>query len=194
MMEGSALDHLFGERILFRDFALSDEDAVHSFCRDPEVTRFTDWGPNRPDDTRRFISAVVLQAKDPARSIFNLAAVQRESGRLIGSVALWVTDEVHHRGELGYVFHPDFWRQGYATEATRALLEFGFSRLGLQRIAGTCHPDNRGSARVMEKAGMRFEGCMRCHMLVRGRPRDSLLFAATKQDFTSHTQSQRQPR
>jgi RimJ/RimL family protein N-acetyltransferase len=58
------------------------------------------------------------------------------------------------------------------------LLRFGFDRLDLHRIAATCHPDNRGSSRVLEKAGMELEGRMRDHKLIRGEWRDSLLYAA----------------
>lgn len=175
--------HATGDRLLLRDFVASDEAAVHAFAGDPEVTRLTDWGPNEPADTRDFIVDAVARARAAERSEFNFAAVHAESGRLIGSVGLEVTSREHRRGELGYVFHPDFWSQGYATEAGRLLVEFGFGRLRLRRIAATCHPDNRASARVLEKIGMRREGRLRSHLFVRGAWRDSLLYAAVNGDL-----------
>ncbi len=120
----------------------------------------------------------VAQATDPLRCAFNLAAVHSASGGVIGSVALWVTSAVHRRGELGYVFHPRCWSHGYATEATVALLEFGFTTLSLHRIAATCDPANVASVRVLEKCGMDYEGRLRDHLSVRGGWRDSLLYAA----------------
>jgi ribosomal-protein-alanine N-acetyltransferase len=85
---------------------------------------------------------------------------------------------VHARGELGYVFDRDVWSRGYATEAGRLLLRFGFESLRLRRIAAACRPENVASARVLEKIGMRYEGTLRSHMFLRGTWRDSLLYAA----------------
>jgi [ribosomal protein S5]-alanine N-acetyltransferase len=170
--------HAVGDRLVLRDFVTADEAAVHAFTSDAEVTRFTDWGPNEPQDTHDFIASAVAQTHDVPRREFNLAAVHGESGRLIGSVAIGVTNEEHRRGELGYVFHPDFWSQGFAAEAARLLLNFGFRHLQLRRITATCHPENTASARVLEKIGMQHEGTLRSHLLVRGTWRDSLLYAA----------------
>lgn len=166
-----------GERLTLREFDDSDEEALHAFASDPVVTRFTTWGPNTPADTRAFLDAVRDQARSTARNRFALAAVDSATGRLLGSAELFVESREHLRGELGWVFDPAYWGRGYATEATRLLLRFGFDDLGLHRIAATCHPDNRASARVLEKSGMSFEGRMRGHMRVRDGWRDSLLFA-----------------
>jgi [ribosomal protein S5]-alanine N-acetyltransferase len=167
-----------GERLTLREFEASDEEALHAFASDPEVTRFTTWGPNTPADTRAFLDEVRDQARSAERSRFALAAVDSATGHLLGSAELFVESREHLRGELGWVFDPAYWGRGYATEATRILLRFGFDDLGLHRIAATCHPDNAASARVLEKAGMTFEGRMRGHMRVREGWRDSLLFAA----------------
>lgn len=161
--------------MVLRDFEFEDEEAVHAFAGDPEVTRFTEWGPNSRKDTRAFVRDYVVGAADPGRTAFNLAAVV--DGVVVGSVAIWVEDAGHLRGGIGFVFHPAVWGRGYATEAAEELVRFGFAELGLHRIAATCHPENAGSARVLVKAGLRPEGRMRDHLLVRGAWRDSLLFA-----------------
>jgi RimJ/RimL family protein N-acetyltransferase len=171
-------------RLVLRDFVVSDEVQVHQFAGDPVVTRFTDWGPNHPDDTRQFVHDCVTRSALPDRSAFTLAATRADDGRLIGSVAVWVEDADHRRGGMGFVFHPQVWNQGYATEAARALVRFGFGPLGLRRIAATCHPDNAGSVRVLVKAGLRPEGRMRDHLRTRDGWRDSLLFAVVATDLT----------
>lgn len=63
--------------------------------------------------------------------------------------------------EIGWVFHPAYHGQGYATEAARALLHYGFEELQSHRIIATCQPENSASYRVMEKIGMRREGHFR---------------------------------
>jgi [ribosomal protein S5]-alanine N-acetyltransferase len=177
------MPHLVTERLLLRDFSWSDQEDVHAFASDPAATQFVDWGPNDVHDTRAFLTMAVAQPTRRQRTEFELAAVlpgfrPDGSDQVIGSVSVRITDSQHQQGELGYIFHPGFWSRGYATEATRALLEFGFGPLDLHRIAATCHPDNRASARVLTKAGVALEGRMRDHRLVRGQWRDSMLYAA----------------
>lgn len=169
-----------GDRLTLREFADSDEEALHAFVSDPEVTRFTTWGPNTPADTRAFLDDVLDQARSADRDRFSLAAVDATTGDLLGSAELFVESREHLRGELGWVFDRAHWGRGYATEATRVLLRFAFDDLGLHRVAATCHPDNAASARVLEKAGLTFEGRMRGHMRVRDGWRDSLLYAVVK--------------
>lgn len=72
--------------------------------------------------------------------------------------------------------HLNAWGKGLGTEVAGLLLEFAFGPLGLDRVEATCHPENTGSVRVLEKNGFKFEG----HRQVAGRRRDSLLFAALR--------------
>lgn len=173
-----AVTELTTDGLVLRDFAVTDEADAHSYASDPIVTRFCDRGPNGIDETRAFLAAASAQANDPQRDQFALAAVQPESGRVVGSVSIGVTSAENRRGEISFVFHRDVWSQGYATRAARLLVRFGFAELRLRRVFATCHPDNHASARVLEKAGLDYEGRMRSHLFVRGEWRDSLLYAA----------------
>jgi RimJ/RimL family protein N-acetyltransferase len=82
---------------------------------------------------------------------------------------------------MGYLISPAAQGQGYATEAARALLDFGLTTGGLHRITATCDPENTGSVRVLEKIGMSREGHLRDHFLIRGAWRDRLLYAKLAQ-------------
>ncbi|WP_197746834.1 GNAT family N-acetyltransferase [Mycolicibacterium sarraceniae] len=73
--------------------------------------------------------------------------------------------------------HCDYWSQGYATEVAELLVQFGLEHLRLRRIEATCDPANQASARVLQKAGLNYEGLMRSHLLIGGVGRDSLLYA-----------------
>ena len=64
----------------------------------------------------------------------------------------------YKNAEVWYKIHPDFWRQGYATESLRAVIEYGFETLKLHRIEAGCAVNNLGSITVLEKAGMTREG------------------------------------
>lgn len=180
---------LLGDRLVLREFVVTDENAVHSYASDPVATQFMEWGPNSIDATRTFLREAMGQAGTPTRRGFDLAVVDIQSQTLIGAAALSVTNTDHRRGEIGYVLHPDFWSKGLATETARLLLRFGFEQLQLRRISATCHPDNHASARVLQKAGLVFEGRMRRHLFVRGTWQDSLLYAAISEDKGVHAVS-----
>lgn len=97
---------------------------------------------------------------------------------MIGTGGLNVVSKRHQCGEIGYLLDPAYWGHGFATEAARLLLEFGFTRLQLHRMEADTEPDNVASRRVLEKIGMRYEGCGRHTSLIRGVWRDSARYAA----------------
>jgi RimJ/RimL family protein N-acetyltransferase len=165
-------------RLLLREFRADDRAAVHAFASDPKVTRFTDWGPNSLPDTTAFLVEIGQDACSLPRSRFALAVVDREADVLIGSIELRITSDSHKRGEMGYVLGRPWWRRGYASEATTAVLRFGFDQLGLHKISATCDPDNTASTRVLTKIGMQREGHLRDHLHLRGQWRDRLIYAA----------------
>jgi len=133
------------------------------------------WGPNSLSDTANYLMDVVRRANAKPRTSFTLAVVDLD-GNLIGAAGLKLTDGERRHGELGYVLAKDSWGFGYATEVARCLIAFGFNELGLDQITAICDPENHASARVLEKAGMRFEGTLRDHLHVQGAWRDSQLY------------------
>ena len=167
-----------GDRLLLARFRADDVDAVHRFAGDPAVCRHTAWGPNTLEQSRDFVHEVI----DPDPERLDLAIIRPGEGGdagsagddLIGSGAVWTTSAEHRSGELGHTLRADCWGRGYATEVAHLLLELGLGALGLERVAGSCSPDNLASARVLEKIGMRREGVLRGLYIVRGQRQDRL--------------------
>ncbi|WP_207344517.1 GNAT family protein [Arthrobacter sp. E3] len=172
-----------GPRLSFRDFTAGDISAVHEFASDPDLTRWSAWGPNTWEQAASFVADAAGEHLKEGRSAFSLAAVLE--GKVIGSVAIWTTDRDDRTGELGYTFHRSYLENGYATEATSQLLKFGFDTLKLERISATCHPGNIGSNRALENGGFTLEGRLRSHRLVRGARRDSLLYSVLREEHDS---------
>jgi RimJ/RimL family protein N-acetyltransferase len=148
-------------RLLLRAFARSDYDALREMDADPEVLRYRSRAVITPADTCVFIDqAIAAAAEAPPRAQHVFAVVLGPQGpaggRLIGQVGLTVlppgTDAF-----MWYSLHRAFWGQGYATEAARAVLGYGFEQAGLARIFAECHPDNLASLSVMYKIGLRPE-------------------------------------
>ena len=168
------------DRLLFRNFSSTDTDAVHRYASDPLVTRMTYWGPYSLTESDSFIRRSIRNASGNPRSFYDLAIVSKERGPLsfpIGGCKIHVTDRENREGEIGYYLEQTSWNQGFATETARALLSFGFARLGLHRMVALCFVENRGSVHVLEKIGMIREGTLRKHRLKEGRWVDSFLYS-----------------
>ena len=174
-------------RLILREFRDSDLDAVHAYGSDPEVSRFMVWGPHTPEDSRAFLDRVLEGQTTWPRPNVSAAVELADSGRLIGAVELRVIDPDNRGGEFGYTFARDAWGQGYGPEAASALLRQGFEALGLNRIRATCDARNRKSWRAMEKLGLRREATFRKDVRVKGRWRDTYLYAVLREEWRRHT-------
>ncbi|MFL5297738.1 MAG: GNAT family N-acetyltransferase [Phenylobacterium sp.] len=171
------------ERLLLREFRQADFDDVHAYATQPEVVRFMDWGPNTPDETQAFLGRMFeAQARWP-RDDVNLAVEHRADGRVIGSIRLGANNPAEHSADLGYSFNRDYWRQGIATEAARAMLDVAFRVLGVHRVWAWCDVRNAGSYGVMEKLGMRREGELKQNVHVKGDWRTTYLYAILADEF-----------
>jgi len=176
------LPELTTTRLLLRKFKRADAHDVFAYASDPEVTRYTPWEHHRDlKVTRQFVSTILKAYRQGHSAPW--AIVLRRTGKLIGAIGLKNWALPHARAEVGYVLSREHWGKGYVTEALNAVLAFGFSQMELHRIEAKAVPENRGSTRVMEKAGMRFEGLLRDYELVKGAHQSLNLYSILKPDF-----------
>jgi len=99
---------------------------------------------------------------------------------MIGAIDLGI-DSRHNKAERGYWLDAKYWNQGFATEAVKSIITFGFDELKLKRIYATHFDHNLASGRVMEKAGMQREGTLKCHTLKNGKYQNHILYAIISQ-------------
>ena len=125
---------------------------MHRYAIDPEVTRYTDWGPNREADTKVFLAQALAAQRRRPRKQFDLAVVLKQVGHLIGGCGLHLTQPHRNEGYLGYWLGRPFWGNGYATETLESLLTLGFEGLELHRIFAYCSPENVSSIRCWRKS------------------------------------------
>ncbi|MGI8421229.1 MAG: GNAT family N-acetyltransferase [Gaiellaceae bacterium] len=172
------------ERITLRPFADGDFDTFHAIHSDPEVTRWLYNEPRDSEETRallgRKIAGSVLHAEGDWLSA---AVVLRESGELVGDLALNWISEVHRTCEVGFIFDPRHQGRGYATEAARAFLRVAFDDFGMHRVIGRCEARNAGSARVLEKLGLRLEAHLVENEWVKGEWQSELVFALLDREW-----------
>jgi ribosomal-protein-alanine N-acetyltransferase len=111
-----------------------------------------------------------------------LAITLRSDGRQIGGMGLRL-DPPHQHGEIGYWLGVAYWGEGYATEAAREMMRYGFEELALHRIYASHFGHNPASGRILRKLGMRYEGCQRQHLRKWDRYVDSELYGILREEW-----------
>jgi ribosomal-protein-alanine N-acetyltransferase len=164
-------------RLLLRPPRLEDAEAIFDgYAQDPAVSKYVVWKPHKAvAETRDFLRYCAEQRR--AGRIFSYVILAKDGGRLIGMVELGAD------GVLGYVLARAYWGRGYMTEAVQAVVGWAMGQDEIRTIQATCDVDNPASARVMEKAGLKFEGLLPRHSLhpnVGSEPRDALSYSIIK--------------
>jgi len=139
--------------------------------------------------TRRFIDRARLARGHAPRLRYQLAIAWPDSDQAIGDIGLTLDSESQRAASLGYGLDPAVWGRGLMTEAVAAMADRAFGHFNVKRLWAVCDPDNRASARVLEKAGFSLEGRLRAHIRLRGVWRDSLLYARLDSDRARDTGS-----
>lgn len=170
------------ERLLLRRLTFDDAEDVFAYASDPEVTRYLMWLPHQSiADSLTFITTALERYKTGLTAPW--AIVLTAENKVIGTCDYihWWPD--HGRAEIGYALSRDYWGRGLMTEAVKEIIAYGFEVKGVNRIQAMCEIANIGSARVMEKAGMSFEGILREYMMQHDQLRDMKLYAILGKDL-----------
>jgi [ribosomal protein S5]-alanine N-acetyltransferase len=175
------------ERLQLREFRLEDQRAIHEYASDPEVTMHTGWGPNDEETTRTVLQQWIIDQQAWPRNSIPLGIELRSAKKLIGSTGFSSIDNA--TGVFGFVLHKNFWGHGFATEACRALLGFGFNDLHLHRVTAECFVEQARSVRIMEKLGMRREGHCLKNAWKAGVWRDTYTYALLDTEWKARCRS-----
>lgn len=174
---------LVTERLALRALRLDDAAAVAAGAGDPRVARWLIQVPS-PFPIALARRWVINRIEWWALGRGVTLAVTRPAApeRLLGTVSLrrYARDR---RAELGYWLATTAWGEGFATEATRALVDFGFRELQLARIYAQVIAGNQASMRVLEKLGMVREGVKRKHIRQERRLQDLVLYGLLREEW-----------
>ena len=160
------------DRMLLRPFSLSDVDDVLEYGSDPEWAAFYDHPYDRGEAEDMVARAVATSWDEHPWFALEL------DGKVIGTALLSL--ERRDIANLGYDVARPHWGKGLATEAARAVVDWGFREMPLIKVAAFTNPRNRQSWRVMEKIGMAREGLLR-----RGQRGDLFAYGVLREDWTS---------
>lgn len=147
------------QRLILKPLNPDDLKEIHALHSLPETDEFNTLGiPQNVEETRLILLEWIKATEWEQSPEYTFTIRDIETSDFIGLIALKCGSPKFRNGEVWYKLHVNHWGRGYATEALKRVLEFGFSKLKLHRIEAGCAVDNKGSARVLEKAGMRKEG------------------------------------
>lgn len=170
------------KRLTLRPFIQADLDFVFRHFSDGQVNQYLYDNP--PIKDKAEAQQIVGFYLNDASGLHNRWVLERKSdGQPIGTCGFHKWEKRYFRTELGYDLSPEFWRQGYMSEALRAALQNGFTNMGLYRIDALVYVGNQASLALLEKLGFKKEGVLRDYFHMNGVFYDHALFSLLRNEW-----------
>ncbi|MCM3088606.1 GNAT family N-acetyltransferase [Bhargavaea ginsengi] len=175
MNQSATRPQITTERLLLRRFTAADAPEVSRLCDNYNMYKSTLNLPH-PYPLESALEWIATHEESFASGqLYEFAITGRETGHIYGAVGL-SHQQTHKHGEIGYWIGEEYWGQGYATEAVKAVLDFAFREKDIHRVYARFFASNPASGKVMEKCGMTYEGTQKDHIYKEGRYEDLLLY------------------
>jgi RimJ/RimL family protein N-acetyltransferase len=187
-MSGQDFARLESERLILRRFADSDLAPFLAYRNDPEVARYQAWESYTEHEASAMIEELKSLQPGTPGEWFQFAIELKETAALIGDCALKV-EEDGRQAEIGFTLSREHQGKGYASEAVSRLLDYAFGDLGLHRVVAITDSENEPSWALLERLGMRREGCFVQNAWFKGRWTSEYLYAVLGEEWL-----QREPR
>lgn len=172
------------ERLRLREVTYHDLSFIHALNSIPEVDQYNTLGiPESMDVTEQYTADIILAQKVKPRIRYIYIMEDNTTQQALGMFGLTIGKPHYRNAEVWYKINPEFWNKGYASEALKAILTFGFNMLHLHRIEAGCAVENIASVKVLEKAGFIKEAHTRKLLPIRGQWHDNFGFAILEEDF-----------
>ena len=182
-MKNIGTQKIITDRLILRRFTVNDaEDMFHNWANDSEVTKYLRWPPHlNVDVSRKLLNEWSSSYSDLA--YYAWAITLKENHMVIGSIGIMDVSENDERGEIGYCIGKNWWGNGVMTEVLKAVISFGFHQVGFNRLEADHSINNPASGRVMQKAGMVYEGIAMQKYKANLGFQDCKLYSILKDDF-----------
>ena len=170
------------ERLTLRKMHVEDCADMYEYSKRDDVTEYLLWSPH-PNriHTKKYLEYIMTRYDEG--EFYDWAIELTAEKKMIGTCGFTTFDFANNSAEVGYVINPAYQKQGYAPEALLEVMMFGFLDLNLHRIEARYMDGNDASRRVMDKLGMKYEGCARSSMFVKGQYRSIHTCAMLSDEF-----------
>lgn len=165
---------------------LRDVEDLLEYQSNPEIVRYIPWPPRTMEQVKKAAEAIIetctFQLKED-KDFIVLVWELKSAGKIIGQSNMMLVSKDNKCANIGWVTHQDFQRQGYAFEATKALLDYAFNNFDLHRVIADIDSRVPKSAALAEKLGMRREATYLDGEFFKGEWCDMWLYAILKSEF-----------
>ncbi|NCB04295.1 MAG: N-acetyltransferase [Clostridia bacterium] len=170
-------------RLILRRFTQADGASVlKNWAADARVqSPYAEPVYETPEAVRGLLGRYIAAYEE--RNAYRWAIVLRERQECIGQIAFFLVDEKNRFAELEYCIGSAFQGRGLATEATRAVMGFGFAHMNLHKVQISHKAGNTASRRVIEKCGFVYEGTLRDYFYEDGRYTDRLFYSVLRSEY-----------
>lgn len=182
-MPDTKFTSLESERLILRRFNETDLAPFLAYLNDPLVARYQSWESYTEQAAREAIEG--QRGLDPgvAGKWFTFALELRETGALVGHVALSVRGETREQAEIGFTLAREYHGRGLGFEAARRVLDYAFTKLELHRVVAITDCENERSVALLERLGMRREGHFIQNVWFKGKWGDEYQYALLREEW-----------
>ena len=175
-MPGGATTYFETQRLLARSFVTTHAEAFGAYRADPDVARYQSWSDFTPEDARTLVASLEGEEPGVPGQWFQIALEARDSGVLVGDLALHIEEDEPRSAEVGFTLAPAEQGKGYATEALTGYLDWLFATFSLHRLHAVTDARNAPAAALLERVGFRREGHLVENVFFKGAWGSEFLF------------------
>lgn len=169
------------ERLFLMEFTINDAAELYKLRSDQRVQKYLDRDPHKSvEESEAMIDAMIKSYNN--KEAINWIIRKKDTMDVIGYIGYWRMIKHNVRAEIGYALKPEFWGNGFMSEAFTKVIEFGFKELCLHSIEANVNPANASSIKLLEKLGFNKESYFREDYFYNGKFLDSVIYCLLESD------------
>ena len=183
MLTHNGTDTITTDRLILRKFEYSDDDSMlRNWIADEKIqSMYSEPVYSTKEEVKELLDKYIGSYERP--DYYRWAVIEKASGECIGQIAYFLVDSKNHFAEIEYCIGAEFQCRGYATEATKAVISFGFDRINLHKVQICTKTINKPSRRVIEKCGFTYEGTLRDYFFMNGEYVGRHYFSILREEY-----------
>lgn len=171
------------ERLILRPFKYDDiQDCLKNWIADEKIqSMYAEPVYKTKDEVKTLFDKYISSYQN--NNYYRWAVIHKASNECIGQIAFFWVDSENHFAEIEYCIGQAFQRKGLATEATKAIVDFGFNKINLHKVQISVKEINPASRRVIEKCGFTYEGTLRDYFFSSGKYISRLYYSLLRSEW-----------
>ncbi|MDQ7092321.1 GNAT family N-acetyltransferase [Desulfosporosinus sp. PR] len=171
------------ERLILRRFELTDSQSVFElWMNDPEVqNNYGESVCNTVEEVERLLAKWLCLYNN--NEFYRWSIILKEANKSIGQIAFYLVNNQNQRADVEYCIGQSCWGKGYAPEALKAVIDYAFRHIGINRVQAFHRSKNASSGNVLRKAGMKYEGTLKQYLLHKDEFDDCLMYGVTRDEW-----------